>query len=228
MIAVADNPFALDDFESVLRFEAEYVAVRAATLPQGRALVVQASRREHGDAAIAIEHAVTTLHVRDGRLDGDVRCGIDMLPFEADAFRLVFVQHVENVIDDIAPLAAECARVLAAGGLLAWSGLSACHPWCLRQRMRHRGMPLRLRAPQRAARELCRDGLVVERIERIGGLWPRKGAAAWRMPLPQANPAWLLCLAKRHVAATPLRLPVRRAAVAMQAPLAAPSRRSVA
>jgi len=228
VIAAADNPFALDEIEDVLRAELACVARRAAKLPGGRALLLQAHARNASLVFSCPMLRVSRLHVDDGSLAGELRCTADALPFEDDAFRLVFVQHAGHATLDVERMAAECVRVLAPGGVLAWSGLNAWCPWYLRRRWGGNGPLPHAPSARQAARLLGRDGVVVEQTVRLGGSWPRRDPQPARSAFAPAPVTWLLSAVKKHVAVTPLRALPARARMPVRPTLVAPSQRSVA
>ena len=143
------------------------------------------------------------LCVQDGRYAGDLRAATDEpLPFIDDAFELVLLRHALEVVALAGDLLAEAVRVLAPGGILVVTGVhpvSGWAPWvCWRARGTHRvlQMPLQLR------HRLLQAGLEIERVQRVGHLWP--GATA-NQP-GSLGGGYVLLARKRRRAITPLRL----------------------
>jgi SAM-dependent methyltransferase len=154
----------------------------------------------------------TTLHLKDGSYRGDLRAAADeSLPFLDDAFELVLLRHVLEVAPSASALLAEAVRVLAPGGVLALTGvhpISGWAPWfCWRARSKLRA----LQTPLRLGHLLQQDGMEVERVQRVGRLWP----GLTQPHVTAANPlggGYVLIARKRRRMATPLRLkpvPVR-------------------
>jgi SAM-dependent methyltransferase len=232
LIAVADNLFALAELDALLREELAGVAEVAARRPAGRALVVQASAVNR-ELPLDLRHlAALRLHVADARLEGDVSCAADALPFEDEAFQLVLVQHADEVLGLRDGLAAEAARVLVPGGVLLWCGLNPWSPWLAWVRWRSgEGVAAPRVSPADSMRRcLLRSGLVPGTVDRVGGCWPR--AASSGVPrnglAAPLRGAWSIAATKRREVLTPLRPRNARERIAINPSLAAPSRRASA
>lgn len=233
MITGPDSLFALPDAVDLLRVELERASEHAARQPNGHALVLQACA-----ASRALEvrtrhlHAVR-LHAAGDRLAGDAVCTADALPWEDEAFRLIVVQHVADVLPSDA-LADELARVLAPGGVLLWFGLNPWSPWLawLHWQAR-RGLPLPHPSQADAARRrLLRRQLAPVSVDYLGACWPNRGGASMLHDLRLLTPlrgAYLLTASKQRAVLTPLRprLLRQRERVVIR-PLASPSHRACA
>ena len=154
----------------------------------------------------------TRLHLGNGRYRGDLHAAADEpLPFVDDAFDLVLLRHVLEVAPSASALLAEAVRVLAPGGVLALTGVHPLGGWAPWFCWRTRGKSQALQMPWRLEHNLQQAGLEIERVRRVGRLWPgltSPGAVA-------ANPfggGYVLVARKRRRMATPLRIkpvPVR-------------------
>jgi SAM-dependent methyltransferase len=108
----------------------------------------------------------------DGReWRGDLRCGLP-LPLPAEAVNAIVIQHAEPA--DLAPLLAECARVLMPGGRLWMTVLNRYSPY--RAHWQLQGA-----RPVSVARTrvlLKRQGLRCHSIGHHGPLWSPSGGTA--------------------------------------------------
>lgn len=231
VIAVADNLFALDEFDALLREELVDASAFAASRPAGRALAIQACAANR-ELPVDLRHPHTLrLHVERELLAGDVACSPEALPFEDEMFQFVLVQHAGDVLGDCDDLARECARVLLPGGLLLWYGLNRWSPWVAWLRWRSRGIHAsHAVTAESMRRRLLRSGLAAGTPTHVGKCWPgparvqrteRDGLAA-----PMRG-AWSIVATKRREVLTPLR-PIHRRRIAISPSLAAPSRRASA
>jgi SAM-dependent methyltransferase len=152
----------------------------------------------------------TRLHLAQASYGGDLRARADEpLPFADDAFGLVLLRHALEVAPSPQDLLAEAARVLAPGGMLALTGMhpaSGWLPWLL-WRGCHR--ELALNSPFRLSHWLHGADLTIERVRRIGPLWPAAPAVA-RSGL--FGGGYVLVARKRRHAALPIRLRPQMAA----------------
>jgi SAM-dependent methyltransferase len=148
----------------------------------------------------------TQLLVSGPRYVGDIIAATDEpLAFVDDAFDLVWLCHVLEVVDDFSAVLLEAVRVLAAGGTLVITGIhpiSAWAPWYYWQEC---GAGHGLRTPSRLARELRRSGLRVTGMQRVGSVWPRRGAPVFAAPYPVGG-GYVLLAQKQCSLVTPLRL----------------------
>jgi SAM-dependent methyltransferase len=154
----------------------------------------------------------TTLHLKDGRYRGDLQAAAhEPLPFVDDAFELVLLRHVLEVAPQVSALLSEAIRILAPGGVLALTGVHPFSGWAPWFCWRTHGKWRTLQMPLQLGHVLQQDGLEVERVRRVGRVWPgrtQQHAAA-------ANPlggGYVLIARKRRRMAAPLRLkpvPVR-------------------
>lgn len=154
----------------------------------------------------------TTLHLDNGRYRGDLQAAADEpLPFVDDAFELVLLRHALEVAPSASALLAEAVRVLVPGGVLALTGVHPFSGWAPWFSWRTRGKPQALQMPLRLGRNLQQAGLEIERLHRVGRLWPSL-APIRAMALNPFGGGYVLIARKRRRMATPLRIkpvPVR-------------------
>ncbi|MEI7038129.1 methyltransferase domain-containing protein [Fulvimonas yonginensis] len=166
------------------------------------------------------------LYMDEHRGMGDLHARVDEpLPFLDDAFGLVLLSHALEVAPNPQALLLEAARVLAPGGLLALTGMhpaSGWLPWLLWRRRRK----VTLESPLRVGHWLRGTELSVERVRRVGPLWPSSAVVPHHGgPL---GGGYLLVARKRREAAVPIRLRPRAIAPAPVAGLAPGARRNAA
>ena len=155
----------------------------------------------------------TTLRVADGCYLGDLRAAVDEpLPFIDDAFDLVLLRHAQEVASNPSALLDEAARVLAPGGLLVLSGVHPLSTWSPWLHWRARGKPSQtLQMPLQLRHSLQQAGLEIERMHRVGGVWP--GMTAPHLTLARMfGGGYVLIARKRRHMVTPLwirQLPAR-------------------
>ncbi len=148
----------------------------------------------------------TVLRVVNGRHTGDVRAAVDEpLPFVDEAFDLVVLRHALETVPHAPALLDEAVRVLAPGGTLALTGLHPLSGWALWFYWRERGSHRLLQMPSQLVRALRRAGLEVDRVQRVGNLWPGL-AAARRAPTSMFGGGYVLVARKRKRMITPLRI----------------------
>ncbi|MDQ6647798.1 MAG: class I SAM-dependent methyltransferase, partial [Pseudomonadota bacterium] len=137
-----------------------------------------------------------TLCFDKGRYRGDLDAAADEpMPFVDDAFQLIVMRHVLEVVTSPAALLDEAVRTLAPGGVLAITGvhpISVWSPWfCWRGRPGVR----RLLFPFGLNSALLRGGLEVERIDRVGQIWP--GLSRGMLPANLLGGGYVLIARKR-------------------------------
>ena len=166
------------------------------------------------------------LHLDGGHCRGDLHTRLDEpLPFLDDAFGLVLLSHALEVAPDAQSLLCEAARVLAPGGMLALTGMHPASGWLPWLLWRGQG-GMNLESPLRIGRWLRGAELNVERVQRVGPIWPSSaGVPHHGGPL---GGGYLLIARKRRQAAAPIRLRPRAIAAAPVAGLAPGARRSAA
>ncbi|GAA0689307.1 SAM-dependent methyltransferase [Dyella sp. SG562] len=146
----------------------------------------------------------TRMRLVGKRYQGDVKARADEpLPFADDAFGLVLLRHAMEVAPVPQSLLQEACRVLAPGGVLAVTGLhplSAWLPWVYWQR-RHTTMPA-ITSPLTLERWVRAGELEIERVERVGHVWPNAGAKA-RGVHPLGGAYVLIARKNRRVAILP-------------------------
>lgn len=159
--------------------------------------------------------------------EGDVRARSDEpLPFLDDAFDLVLLRHALEVSGTPQELLEEASRVLAPGGVLALTGLhpfSAWMPWML---WRARGRRLAVHSPIQLERWVRRFELDIERVERVGALWP--GGSVGLDASHAFGGGYVLIARKRRRVATPIRLKPKPVPAPVNVGLAPGARRNVA
>lgn len=225
--------FALPDIEGLLREELAGVPALAGRQPAGRALLVQACARNR-ELPLDTRHlGLVRMHATARGLGGDVICASHALPWEDDAFRLLIVQHVEEMMGDVAGFVDELARVLVPGGTLLWFGLNPWSPWFAWahwQAQRGASLPRTVHA-ESARRRLLRQRLAPTELVYLGSCWPQRGersAIHRHALLTHLRAAYLISATKQHAALTPLGMRRPRKRRAMQPQLVASSRRACA
>lgn len=148
----------------------------------------------------------TQLLVRGPCYAGDIIAAIDEpLAFVDDAFDLIWLRHVLEVVDDFSAVLHESVRVLAAGGTLVITGIHPISAWAPWYYWQERGARHGLHAPSRLARNLRRSGLRVTGMQRVGSAWPRRAAPVPASPYPLGG-GYVLLAQKQGTLVTPLRL----------------------
>lgn len=146
------------------------------------------------------------LHLDGGRYQGDLHAAIDEpLPFVDDAFDLVLLRHALEVSSTPSAMLAEAIRVLAPGGVLALTGVHPVSGWSPWLRWRARGQSLSLQWPLRLQQVLRHAGLGIERVQRVGRVWPglpASGTVCGNM----LGGGYVLIARKHRRLATPLRI----------------------
>ncbi len=152
------------------------------------------------------------LHLANEGYRGDLQASsTEPLPFVDDAFDLVLLRHALECAPITSALLAEAIRVLAPGGVLALAGVHPLSGWLPWFRWRSRGRPLALQMPLRLRHLLLQAGMEIERVRRVGGLFPGVSTVD---PLASRllGGGYVLIARKRRRMVTPLRLkpvPVR-------------------
>lgn len=227
VITGPDNLFVLPEFETLLRDELARLPPLVLRQPAGAALLLQACAANRALAADLRHLSATRLHVEGSGFAGDVRCAVDALPYESDAFQFIVVQHAADALAAPEALVDELARVLAPGGTLLWFGLNPWSPWMLWLHWQaRRGVALpHARHPDALRRRLLHAQLTPGTSSTLGTCWPapvvRADGARVLAPL---RGAWMVSASKQRSVLTPLRQrPLR--AVTPRPSLAVPSRR---
>ena len=147
----------------------------------------------------------TRLWLEQGGYRGDLRGSAEEpLPFIAEAFDLVWLQHALEPAPQVAGLLGEVCWVLAPGGVLA---VTAVHPlggWSPWFFWKARGQGQSLQWPWHLCHRLRREGLAIEDVRRLGPPWPAHGRPAsgdsrW-------GGAYLLLARKQRHLVTPVKL----------------------
>lgn len=169
----------------------------------------------------------TRLSVAQQRYGGDLFARADEpLPFLDDVFDLVLLRHALEVSSTPQDMLEEASRVLAPGGVLALTGLHPFSAWLPWMMWRMRGHAPTMHSPILLERWVRRSELEVERIERVGRLWP--SARADIQPRHVFGGGYLLIARKRRRMATPVRIKPRALPATVNVGLAPGARRSVA
>ena len=146
------------------------------------------------------------LHLAKREYQGDLQASShEPLPFVDDAFDLVLLRHALECAPIASALLAEAIRVLAPGGALAMTGVHPLSGWSPWFRWCSRGRSLALQMPLHLRHRLFQAGMEIERVSRVGNLFPGMTAID-----PVAS-SWLgggyvLIARKRRRLVTPLRL----------------------
>ena len=169
----------------------------------------------------------TRLSMEGKRFAGDLRARNDEpLPFLDDAFDLVLLRHALEVSSTPQDLLEEATRVLAPGGVLALTGLHPFSAWLPWMMWRTRGRTPAMRSPILLERWVRRIELDIERIERVGPLWPSSSAG---LDTTHAfGGGYLMIARKRRRMATPIRLKPKAVPAAVNVGLAPGARRNAA
>jgi SAM-dependent methyltransferase len=184
----------------------------------------------HDDAppALPMLGCWTTLYLGNGCYRGDLQAATDEpLPFVDDAFELVLLRHALEVAPVASALLAEAVRVLAPGGVLALTGVHPLSGWAPWFYWRTRDGSRTLQMPLRLEHELQQTGLEIERVRRVGRVWPGLLSANG----PAVNPlggGYVLIARKRHRMATPLRIKLAPVRVPANGQLSPSTRRNSA
>ncbi|PMQ05240.1 Ubiquinone/menaquinone biosynthesis C-methyltransferase UbiE [Dyella sp. AD56] len=169
----------------------------------------------------------TRLNVASQRYGGDVKARMDEpLPFVDDAFDLVLLRHALEVSATPQEMLEEASRVLAPGGVLALTGLHPFSGWLPWMMWRTRGNAPTMHSPLLLERWVRRRELDIERIERVGSLWPSS-----RVGMDTAHAfggGYLLIARKRRRMATPIRLKPKTLPATVNVSLAPGARRNAA
>jgi SAM-dependent methyltransferase len=164
-----------------------------------------------------------TLRLTEGRLRGDVCASAEEpLPFTDEAFDLILLRHAL----ELAPLPLdEIVRVLAPGGMLVLTGVSPLSGWTPWWLWRTRGSATHARSPIELAARLRRAEVQVQRVQRVGRLWPLASGSAGNAS-GWLGGGYVLVARKRGPATAPTRLRPKPVAATVRTGLAPGARRS--
>jgi SAM-dependent methyltransferase len=232
VITGTDNLFALPECAALLREEAARLPAFVARQPVGHALWLGACAANRHIAFDAGHLHPVRVHAQSAGLRGDVVCAAAALPWEDEAFRLIFAQHVGDVLADSGALLDELVRVLAPGGMLIWCGLNPWSPWSAWMHWRaRRGLPIpRATQADLAQRRLEKRQLTCAAPDYIGGCWPRANEEVTNRHsalLARLRGGWMICASKPRVTLTPLHLRPKRERMVIR-PQLTPARRACA
>ena len=194
--------YASAPLRQLLDAQARAMAVDLQRCSGTHALLVSASVLD-APPALPLLGCWVRLRVQGGRYAGDLLTATDEpLPFIDDAFELVLLRHALEVVAQADDLLAEAVRVLAPGGILAVTGVHPLSGWAPWFRWRGRGTHRVLQMPLQLRHRLLQAGLEIERVQRVGHLWP--GAIANHPG--SLGGGYVLLARKRRRAITPLRI----------------------
>lgn len=169
----------------------------------------------------------TRLSVTGQQYAGDLTARTDEpLPFLDDAFDLVLLRHALEVSSTPQEMLEEASRVLAPGGVLALTGLHPFSAWLPWMMWRTRGRAPTMHSPLLLERWVRRRELEIERIERVGRLWPSSHAGI--ESTHALGGGYLLIARKRRRMATPIRLKPKTLPATVNVGLAPGARRNAA
>jgi SAM-dependent methyltransferase len=170
----------------------------------------------------------TRLVLASDRLGGDVRASaLEPLPFIDDAFDLVLLRHALEMAPLPPDLLGEIVRCLAPGGLLALTGVHPISGWAPWWHWRMRGADVHLNTPLQLGGWLRQAALQIERVQRVGRLWPA-GTTDVQAAAHPLGGGYLLLARKRRPMSLPTRLRPRPVPARANAGLAPGARRSSA
>lgn len=217
--------YASQAMRGLLAAEAQALAPQLQRCAGTYALQVSAVARDVPPASPLLDRWVH-LHLQGSHCAGDLRSRVDEpLPFLDDSFGVVLLSHAVEVVAGPQMLLREAARVLAPGGMLALTGVhpaSGWLPWLLWRGQRG----VSVESPLRVGHWLRGAELNVERVQRVGPMWPSSSVVPHHGgPL---GGGYLLIARKRRQATAPIRLRPRAIAAAPVAGLAPGARRSAA
>lgn len=154
----------------------------------------------------------TSLRLDNDRYRGDLQAATnEPLPFVDDAFDLVVLRHVQEVTPSASALLNDAIRILAPGGVLVLTGVHPLSGWAPWFYWRTRGKSQTLQMPLRLGHDLRQAGLEIERVQRVGRLWPGRETTG-STPGSAFGGGYVLIARKRRRMAAPLRIkpmPVR-------------------
>jgi SAM-dependent methyltransferase len=146
------------------------------------------------------------------RVDGDSYSGElraatgESLPFVDDAFELVLLRHALEVVTNASAVLEEAVRVLAPGGLLVVTGVHPISGWAPWFHWNTRDDRHALHTPLRLRHSLQQAGVEIERLQRVGRLWPGSAPKEAHAPLlGSLGGGYVLIARKRRRAVSPLR-----------------------
>lgn len=209
---------------------AEEMAALMPTLQRcagARGLLVSAAHDDVPPALPLLGHW-TRLRLSGDRLGGDVRASpLEPMPFIDDAFDLVLLRHALEMAPLPPALLGDIIRCLAPGGVLALTGLHPFGGWSPWWHWRMRGVEARLNSPLQLGSWLRRADLQIERVQRVGRLWPAPAEGGLVGPQPLGG-GYLLVARKRRSMSQPIRLRPHPVPARARAGLASGARRSSA
>lgn len=159
---------------------------------------------------------------------GDLKAAAnEPLPFIDDAFQLILMRHVLEVVATPLAVLDDAVRMLAPGGLLVITGVHPASTWSPWFRWRGRPWVRQLHFPLGLNGALLRAGMEVERITRVGRSWPG-GLPTAAEPGGVLGGGYVLVARKRHYTVTRLRLNRVAVRVSANGRLSPETRRSAA
>lgn len=192
-----------------------------------RGLLVSAAPDDAPPALPLLGHW-TRLRLSADRLGGDVLASSrEPMPFIDDGFDLVLLRHALEMAPLPPALLGDIIRCLAPGGVLALTGLHPLGGWSPWWHWRMRGVKARLNSPLQLGSWLRRADLQIERVQRVGRLWPSPAVDAG-MGTHLLGGGYVLVARKRRAMSQPIRLRPHPVSARTGAGLASEARRSSA
>lgn len=192
-----------------------------------RGLLVSAAPDDAPPALPLLGHW-TRLRLSGERLGGDVRASPrEPMPFIDDAFDLVLLRHALEMAPLPPALLGDIIRCLAPGGVLALTGVHPFGGWSPWWHWRMHGIEAHLNTPLQLGGWLRRADLLVERVQRVGRLWPSLQVDAHANVHPLGG-GYVLVARKRRSMSQPIRLRQHSVPARAGTSLASGARRSSA
>ncbi|MGC1548868.1 MAG: methyltransferase domain-containing protein [Rhodanobacter sp.] len=192
-----------------------------------RALLLSATAQDMPPNLPLLGHW-TQLNLAQGQLFGDVRASAsEPLPFADDVFDLVLLRHALEAAPMPPQLLNEMIRLLVPGGLLVLTGIHPLSGWAPWWHWHTRGHGMHMNTPLQLGNWLRRAELQVERMQRVGRMWPVASVEVSGASNPWGG-GFVLLARKRRRMSLPTRLRPRPVSAPVNAGLAPGARRNSA